>query len=139
MTDEENDMGTIANMRDSGEQFRPTSDRPVRRVYRFGGYDLTTSPLRLDRNGQRVEVRPQSLRLLERLLSEIGSVVATDDLFPASQDARSQARVAVVHLRRVLGDRSGSPRFVETVRGQGYRFVHPVEVVEEPMVRWQVR
>ena len=111
----------------------------MRRVYRFGGYDLTTSPLRLDRDGQRVEVRPQSLRVLERLLSDIGSVVAIDDLFPASQDAKSQARVAVVHLRRVLGDRSSSPQFVETVRGQGYRFVHPVEVLEEPMVRWQTR
>ncbi len=129
-------MGPLAMLKQRDDGLRTDAQSPVRRVYRFGEYRLSTSPLRLERGGLRVDVRPQSLRVLERLLTAVGSVVELDDLFPESRDARGQARVAVVHLRKVLGDRSGSPQFVETVRSRGYRFVHPVEVVEEPLVRW---
>ena len=34
-------------------------------------------------------------------------------------------------IRRALGDSSESPRFLETVAGKGYRFIAPVEVLEE--------
>jgi DNA-binding winged helix-turn-helix (wHTH) protein len=33
----------------------------------------------------------------------------------------------IAELRRVLGDDPGSPRWIDTVTGQGYRFVAPVE------------
>lgn len=128
-------MGPLAMLKQHDESTR--SGAPTRRVYRFGEFELTTSPLRLDQDGVRADVRPQSLRVLERLLSEVGSVVSPEELLPGSDDTSGRARVAVVHLRKVLGDRSGSPTFVETVRSRGYRFVHPVEVVEEPMVRWR--
>lgn len=128
-------MGPLAMLKERDETY--AAGTPVRRKYRFGDFELTTSPLRLDRNGVRVDVRPQSLRVLERLLTDVGTVVTADELLPGSEDASGPARVAVVHLRKVLDDRSGAPLFVETVRSRGYRFVHPVEVVEEPMVRWR--
>ena len=131
-------MGPLTMLKQD-DPIRGDADTPMRRVYRFGEFELSTSPLRLDRNGVRVDVRPQSLRVLERLLDNVGSVVGPESLIPSSDDTSSRARVAVVHLRKVLGDRSGSPAFVETVRSRGYRFVHPVEVVEEPMVRWRSR
>lgn len=129
-------MGPLAMLKQQDEP-RTESGAVVRRVYRFGDFELTTSPLRLDQDGVRVDVRPQSLRVLERLLRDVGSVVSAEELLPGSDDTSGRARVAVVHLRKVLGDRSSSPSFVETVRSRGYRFVHPVEVVEEPMVRWR--
>lgn len=129
-------MGPLA-MLEQQDDVKADSGTQVRRVYRFGDFELTTSPLRLDHDGVRVDVRPQSLRVLERLLSDVGSVFSADELLPGSDDTSGRARVAVVHLRKVLGDRSGSPTFVETVRSRGYRFVHPVEVVEEPLVRWR--
>ena len=130
-------MGPLAMLKQYEDDTPADTATPVRRVYRFAEFELTTSPLRLDRDGVRVDVRPQSLRVLERLLTDVGSVVSADELVPGSDESSGRARVAVVHLRKVLGDRSGSPLFVETVRSRGYRFVHPVEVVEEPMVRWR--
>jgi DNA-binding winged helix-turn-helix (wHTH) protein len=35
----------------------------------------------------------------------------------------------IAELRRVLGDDPAEPLYIETVPGQGYRFVGPVEVV----------
>jgi len=37
--------------------------------------------------------------------------------------------VRIAELRKVLGDDPAKPRYIETVPGQGYRFVGTVEVV----------
>jgi hypothetical protein len=39
---------------------------------------------------------------------------------------------AVAKIRHALGDLAGSPRFVETLERRGYRFIAPVESIEEP-------
>lgn len=123
-----------AEQRDDEVTAQPKT--PVRRVYQFGDFELSTSPLRLDRDGVKVDAPPQSLRVLELLLRDVGSVVRTEQLVPGANN-NGRARLAVVQLRKALEDRSKSPTYVETVRSHGYRFVHPVEVVEEPLVRWR--
>ncbi len=40
---------------------------------------------------------------------------------------------AVNRVREALGDKANSPRFVETLARKGYRFVAPVERIEEPV------
>ncbi len=39
----------------------------------------------------------------------------------------------VAELRRVLGDDAREPRFIETIRGKGYRLLVPVEVEEKTL------
>ncbi len=111
---------------------------PVRTTYWFDRFEFSTLPLRLRFDGQEVEARPQSLRLLHRLLESIGEIVptiqATQALWPNGRGNERVLRVAMAHLRAALDQDPDGPQFVETVRGQGYRFVHPVEISEESMV-----
>ena len=111
-----------------------------RYVFHFEGFTLSTSPLQLRRDGLTVEVRQQAIRLLQLLLQRIGEPVTFeeigDHLWPLSTDTDSATaiRIAVLHARRALGDRARQPRYIETVTGIGYRFIHPVQVEEAPLM-----
>ena len=108
---------------------------PVRLIFRFDRFEFSTLPLRLRFDGLVVEARPQSLRLLHLLLESIGEIVstrqATRALWPNGGGNERVLRVTMAHLRAALDQDPEGPQFVETVRGLGYRFVHPVEITEE--------
>lgn len=113
------------------------SESAVRRVYRFEDFKFCDMPLRLTRGGEEIRVRPQSLRVLARLLSSVGRPVSMQELietvWPEGGGDEGSIRVAVAHLRNAL--RGSTEKCVETIRGQGYRFVQPVEVEERDLVR----
>lgn len=77
--------------------------------------------------GRPVELSPLEFDLLHALASQPGRVFTRDALLRAVWgDGFPVDRVVDVHvanLRRKLGDDPDAPRFVETVRGVGYRFV----------------
>ncbi|MDX1531482.1 MAG: winged helix-turn-helix domain-containing protein [Rhodothermales bacterium] len=82
-----------------------------------------------------VAVEPRVLRVLEVLAARPGRVVSREALLEAvwadvvvTEDALTRA---VSELRKLLGDDPKAPRYVETIRGRGYRLVAPVEPVEE--------
>jgi DNA-binding response OmpR family regulator len=114
----------------------------VRRVLaRSGGNGTTAHPglierdgLRVDRARHLVEVdgRPVALsetelRLLVALLEADGRVLSRDQLLDAvygidaSEVLDRTIDVLVGRIRDRLGDPAASPRFIETVRGAGYR------------------
>lgn len=118
--------------------------RAVLRRHRQGSADLArrdrlrSGDLELDRVGRRVFLRgkevtltPRTVALLDYLMSRPGELHTRDRLlasvwgydFPVSTRAVDHR---VAELRRVLGDDPGSPRWVETVQGMGYRFVGTV-------------
>lgn len=109
----------------------------VRHVYRFEGFEFCDMPLRLTRGGAVVKVRPQSLRILAKLLSSVGRPVSMqaliDTVWPDGGGDEGSIRVAVAHLRAAL--RGSTEKCVETIRGQGYRFVQPVEIEQQELVR----
>ena len=103
---------------------RPTADAPP----------LIRDGLVVDRSRHAVEVdgRPVSLtvtelRLLVAILEGDGRVLTRDQLLDAVYGVDSSGildrtiDVLVGRLRDKLGDPAGSPRFVATVRGAGYR------------------
>jgi DNA-binding response OmpR family regulator len=105
---------------------------------------LESDGLRLDPSAVRVEVdgRPVALtasefRLLQALMSNAGRVLDRDALIVALHDGDDPGiidRAVDVHvgrLRRKLGDPAARPRFIETVRSVGYRFVRRVTSVDE--------
>ncbi|WP_089945648.1 AAA family ATPase [Candidatus Entotheonella palauensis] len=81
-------------------------------------------------SGKRLRLTPKAFAVLRYLVDHAGQLITRDDLFEAiwpetyvSDDALT---VCVRELRRVLGDTVRSPRYIETVRGRGYRFIAPV-------------
>lgn len=98
----------------------------------FGDFVLDLGSSELQRNGVRLSIPEQPLRLLEVLLEKPGVVVSRDQLrerlwaADTFVDFEHGLNAAVKRLRDVLGDSADRPRFVETVPKRGYRFVGTV-------------
>jgi TolB-like protein/DNA-binding winged helix-turn-helix (wHTH) protein/cytochrome c-type biogenesis protein CcmH/NrfG len=116
------------------------STAPRSRRLRFGVFELDGVAGELRKNGARVRVSGQPLRVLELLVQRPGDLVTRgelrNELWPADTfvDFEHNLNTAVKRLRAALGDSADSPRFIETVPRRGYRFLAPVELVEPTRV-----
>jgi DNA-binding response OmpR family regulator len=100
---------------------------------------LSSGDLVLDRQSRRafvasqeVNLTPKALALLEYLMTHPDELLSRERLLDAvwGWDYPAGTRTVdtrIAELRRVLGDDPSDPRYVETVPGQGYRFVASVE------------
>jgi DNA-binding response OmpR family regulator len=96
-------------------------------VIRHG--DLTIDPSRHEvrRSDQAIDLTPVEFRLLSAIIGADGRVLSRDQLLDAvyGQDAADVLdRTIDVHIRRLrdkLDDDPEAPRYVQTVRGVGYR------------------
>jgi DNA-binding winged helix-turn-helix (wHTH) protein len=113
-------------------------ERVGARRYRFGGFEADAATGELRRQGVRVRIHAQPFQVLMMLLERPGEVVSREEisreLWPDGTfvDYEHGVNSAVNRVREALGDRANSPRFVETLARKGYRFVAPVERIEEP-------
>jgi DNA-binding response OmpR family regulator len=102
---------------------------------------LVSGDLRLDRQSRRaylgsgeLHLTPKAMALLEYLMTHPDELLTRDRLLDAvwGWDYPTGTRTVdtrVAELRRALGDDPAEPLYIETVPGQGYRFVGHVEVV----------
>jgi DNA-binding winged helix-turn-helix (wHTH) protein len=99
---------------------------------RFDQFELDAKRRELRRNGLQVELPPQALKVLVILAERPGEVVTRTEikeaLWPGQShgDFDSRLNFAIKKLREALGDDAEQPRYVQTVRNSGYRFVAPV-------------
>jgi len=106
-------------------------------IYRFGLYEAHMASGELFRQGRRVKLQEQPLRLLVALLENPGEVVTREllsqRLWPQGTfvDFDQGLATAVTKLRQALSDNADNPRFVETVPKRGYRFLAAVTVVDQ--------
>ena len=110
----------------------PMSTVDPGRLARFGTFELDLDAGVLRRQGRRVPLQEQPVRILGVLVSRPGELVTREELrqlvwkddtfveFDASLNA------AITKIRRALGDSAGAPRFIETVPKRGYRFLADV-------------
>jgi len=101
---------------------------------------LTCGDLLLDRRarrawlgGQELVVTPKAMALLEYLMTHPDELLTRERLLDSvwGWDYPTGTRTVdtrVAELRRVLGDDPSRPLYIETVPGQGYRFVGDVRV-----------
>lgn len=114
-----------------------TSPPSVRAGYRFGPFALDLRSGDLGRNGRAIRLQEKPRSLLLALVERRGELVTRKELhehlWPNDTfvDFEDGLNAAMSKLRDSLDDDSQSPRYIETVRGRGYRFVAKVEVVGE--------
>jgi DNA-binding response OmpR family regulator len=115
--------------------------RAVLRRARPGGKSLSTAwlltsgDLVLDRRARRVTLKgapidltPKALAVLEYLMTHPDEAVQRERLLEAVWGWEYPAGTRTVdtrmaELRRALGDDPAEPRFIETIPGEGYRFI----------------
>lgn len=101
--------------------------------YRFGSFALHVRSGQLTRNGQRVRLQEKPCNLLIALMEHPGEVVTRTELreklWPEDTfvDFEDGLNTAMRKLREALGDDPQCPRYIETVRGRGYRLLTEVE------------
>jgi len=109
-----------------------------RRILGFGSFEVDLASGELRREGLKVKLQDQPLRLLVLLLEHAGEVVTREELrnrlWPADTfvDFDHSLNTAVRKLREALGDSAEAPRYVETLARRGYRFAVPVRDPEAP-------
>lgn len=122
--------------------------RAVLRRARPGQPPLTTAEqlasgdLVLDRqsrrafvNSQEANLTPKALALLEYMMTHPDELLTRDRLLDAvwGWDYPAGTRTVdtrIAELRRILSDDPSDPQYIETVPGQGYRFVALVEALQ---------
>jgi DNA-binding winged helix-turn-helix (wHTH) protein len=107
------------------------------RLVRFGLFELDLRTGELRKRGVRIALQDQPFQVLAMLVARPGDLVAREELRAALWpdavfvDFDHGLNKAVGKIRRALGDLADSPRFVETLERRGYRFMAPVERLEE--------
>lgn len=110
------------------------------KLVQFGAFELDLNRGELRKQGAKVRLQKQPLKVLQLLLDNPGEIISREQLrshvWPADTFVEFDQSLysAMARLRDVLGDTSESPRFVETVAGRGYRFIAPVSEPAFPAI-----
>lgn len=90
-----------------------------------------------DAGGRATRLEPKACDLLLLLAGRPHEVLSVDELIDAVWGGKfvtpDVVTVAVHALRQAFGDDARKPRFIETVRGRGYRWIAPLDPVEDAL------
>jgi DNA-binding winged helix-turn-helix (wHTH) protein len=98
-------------------------------IIRFSTFELDVRAGELRKQGVKIKLQEQPLRILEMLLAHPGQLVTREELrtrlWPSDTfvDFDHGLNKAINKLREALGDSAESPRFVETIPRRGYRMI----------------
>ena len=93
--------------------------------------NLNRKAKRAYRQGQDLKLAPKDFALLECLMLHPDEVLTRNQMLDdLGWDDPRLIDHHVALLRKALGDDSKSPKFIETVHSEGYRFIGPVGVCE---------
>jgi TolB-like protein/DNA-binding winged helix-turn-helix (wHTH) protein len=102
------------------------------RLVRFGVFEFDLASGELWKAGRRIRLQNQPRQVLKILVARRGELVPREELrrqlWPDDTfvDFNNGLNVAIRKLRDAVGDVAPSPRFIETERAHGYRFIAPV-------------
>ena len=138
MDDQQNAVDAARSSAIVGDRRLPPKDRSIRRIIRFGVFEADVQTGELRKAGVRVKLQAQAFRVLTLLLECPGEIVTRAEIIRELWDRETfvdfdQSVGAVMRkLRRALGDSAAAPRYIETLRQRGYRFLLPTHIEEIP-------
>src|SRR5262245_17815287 len=109
-------------------------------LIRFDIFELELKSGELRRDGVLVKLQPQPFKVLTFLAIQAGQVVTREEIQQkiwgneTFVDYEQGVNFCIKRIRDALGDSAQSPRFIETLPRRGYRFIAPVEWIEEQPV-----
>ena len=105
-------------------------------VFRFGDVEVREREFRLIKAGEVIPVEPKAFRVLLFLLHNPQKLIAKEELLNAvwgdTAVSENSLTRSIALLRRLLGEDTHQPHFIETVSTVGYRFVCPVQTEQPP-------
>lgn len=105
---------------------------PNREIFEFGPFQLDSQSGELRKNGLAIRIGSREAQVLIALVENAGELVSRNDLrqrlWPNDTfvEFDNGLNNAISRLRGALADTAESPRFVQTVPRQGYRFSAPI-------------
>jgi TolB-like protein/DNA-binding winged helix-turn-helix (wHTH) protein/Flp pilus assembly protein TadD len=110
------------------------------RRIRTGLFEIDFASGELHKEGRKVPLQGQPLRVLAILLERPGEVISREELQTRLWPAETYVsfdeglNTAIRKLRVALGDTAENPRFLETIPRRGYRFIAPVQATIPDLV-----
>lgn len=104
-------------------------------LYKFGPFCLDTTAGILFRDSEPTALGQRAVALLQALVSHPGTPISKNDLIEAAWPGLaiddSNLTVQIGALRRLLEDKTGDQRWIETLARRGYRYIGPEVAIEE--------
>jgi DNA-binding winged helix-turn-helix (wHTH) protein/TolB-like protein/Tfp pilus assembly protein PilF len=103
--------------------------------YQVAEYIIDTARYRISAGDAAIPAEPKVFDLLAYLIRHRDRVLSREELFQEVWDGRevSDATLSnhVMSARKILGDSGELQKTILTIRGRGYQFIAPVEVIPE--------
>lgn len=104
-------------------------------MFSFAEFILNTSSRKLFHRNEIINISARAYEILLLLIKNQGEVMTKESLLQEiwadSYVEESNLAVHISALRRVLGEKCGERKFIETVSGRGYCFVMPVKLLKK--------
>src|ERR1700676_730690 len=130
-------FGRIICLRSNVVVTASSSNLPLR----FGVFELDLKTGELRKSGRAVRLRPQAAKVLGILASRPGQLVTREDLQAQLWgqeifvDFEHGINLCIREIRTALSDDAATPRYVETLPRQGYRFIALMQDLDPPLAK----
>lgn len=106
---------------------RRTALQPMDKSFKFDNIVIDFEKHEITKDGKRVELTLKEFEVLELLLKNKGRVITRDFLLDKvwGYEYYGETRTVDVHIRHIrqkIEEDDKNPKFIETIRGVGYRF-----------------
>ena len=93
-----------------------------------GPFVLDRTTLKVTLEGRRLELTSTEFKLLSLLIGKVGTIQSREDLLDEVWGYKNtvDTRTVDTHMRRLREKLGGHSDCLETIRGEGYRFITPV-------------